>query len=166
MDEQQKLAHESAQDTTKQLLGLATGIIALTITFGKDFIGTIPDPPRHYALWAWAAFLLSVCFGMWTLMALTGTLEAAKGKSTAPSIWGSNVTLPASLQVLAFLVGLGLTVLFGWRASQIQTPAIVPSPPTAQVGAPADSTTSCCTRCCRSHHHGAQGQRRRTPSHH
>lgn len=111
MDENVKLAFESARDATKQFLTLATGIIALTITFSKDFIG--PDAhSKMLALLAWGMLLLSVLFGLWTLLALTGTLEA-KRENSQISIRGRNVTLPASLQVVTFFVGLVLTVVFG-----------------------------------------------------
>jgi hypothetical protein len=115
MDDSIKMAFEFARDTTKQLITLATGIIALEITFAKDFVKTLDPTIRIYALVSWLAFMLSVFFGMWTLMALTGTLEA-ENESVPVSIRGKNVKLPSILQVLSFLMALALTVIFGIKA--------------------------------------------------
>jgi len=119
MDEKTKQSFEFARDTTKQLLTLATGIIALMITFAKDFVQSVDETARLFALLSWGLYLLSVIGGLWTLLALTGTLEA-KDDSVPVSIRGSNVTLPATIQILSFLVGLGLTVfteIAGWGPS-------------------------------------------------
>ena len=115
MDDQTKTAFEFARDATKQLITLATGIIALEITFSKDFVRTLNECVRVYALLSWLAFLLSVLFGAMTLLALTGTLEP-KDKSVPVSIRGSNVVIPSILQIILFLTGLALTVLFGVKA--------------------------------------------------
>ena len=54
--------------------------------------------------------------GVWTLLALTGTLEP-EAEDTEASIRGRNVTLPSLLQIVSFLIGLGFTVWFGIRAA-------------------------------------------------
>ena len=114
MDDQTKTAFDFARDCTKQLITLATGIITLEITFKKDFVGTLPSNARIYVLLSWLAFLLSVVFGVWTLLALTGTLETSR---TVPvSIRGKNVTIPSILQVVFFVLGLVLMVVFGLKA--------------------------------------------------
>jgi hypothetical protein len=113
MDEQRKKAFDFAQETSKQLITLATGVIGLTITFGKDFVGSVHGFPRCLAVMSWALLLASVAFGLLTLMALTGSLEPAAGDPAAPSIRGGNVTVPAIIQVLLFFLGLLLAVLFG-----------------------------------------------------
>lgn len=100
---------EYARDCVKQLITLATGTIALAITFAKDFVGSASPLARTVALCSWSAFLLSVVFGVWALLALTGTIAAGEGGT----INDRNIRLPAILQILAFLVGLALTVLFG-----------------------------------------------------
>jgi hypothetical protein len=117
VDDQTKTAFDFARDCTKQLITLATAIITLEITFKRDFVGTLPDGARRYASFSWLAFLLSVVFGVWTLMALTGTLEA--DKSIPVSIRGKNVVIPSMLQIILFLVGLSLTVIFGVKALRV-----------------------------------------------
>lgn len=116
MDDRSQKAFEFAQETTKQLLTLSTGIIALTITFSTDVLKQVPSEAKLFLVWAWLAYIVSTIFGIWTLMALTGTLEP-KDKSKVPaSIRGGNVTIPSTIQILSFLVGIILTVVFGIRA--------------------------------------------------
>jgi hypothetical protein len=121
MDERRKKAFDFAQELCKQLLTLATAVIGLTITFGKDFVGHVSGLPRFLAIISWALFLLSIACGLFTLMALTGSLENVGGQNHPPSIRGRNVTWPAAAQVLLFFVGLVLTVLFGILAGQQQS---------------------------------------------
>lgn len=128
MDDRAKTAFEFARDTTKQLITIATGIITLEITFSKDFVGKVNNDIRIYALISWFLFLLSVVSGLWTLMALTGTLEPktpteipeTKENTTPISIRGKHVTIPASLQVILFGFGLIFTFVFGVLAGCIQ----------------------------------------------
>ncbi|MET0072189.1 MAG: hypothetical protein ABW096_19300 [Candidatus Thiodiazotropha sp.] len=116
MEERSKLAFDFARDTTKQLITLSTAIIAFTVTFAKDFLGTPDDFGRTLVVISWLGFLVSVIFGVWTLLALTGTLEP-EGVEIETSIRGKNVTIPSVLQIISFLVGLGFTVWFGIRAA-------------------------------------------------
>ena len=117
MDERLKKAFDFAQESTKQFITLATGIITLTITFSKDFIISVPPGARCFALASWLCFLASVFFGLWTLLALTGTLEPGTVASTPPSIRGKNIAIPSALQILTFFAGLLLTVVFGLKAT-------------------------------------------------
>ena len=118
MDERQKAAFTLVQDTTKQFIALSTGIIALTITFGRDFLNNVPADSRILAYLAWVAFLASIVFGLWTLLALTGTLEPAESDTeTRLSIRQSNIKIPSALQIVTFLIAIGLTVAFGWSAA-------------------------------------------------
>lgn len=66
-----------AADVAKQLITLATAIITVMITFSKDILGT----NSHYIAWllsSWILFLLSIVFGIFTLMALTGVLAQSQ----------------------------------------------------------------------------------------
>ena len=114
MDEHTKAAFASAADTSKQLITLATGVLALEITFAKDVI-LKPDATAKCLIGvSWILLLLSVAAGVWTLLALTGSL--GQGTPLTPqAISGSNVRIPAMLQILLFLGGLLLTVWFGIR---------------------------------------------------
>ena len=113
MDEQRKKAFEFAQEVAKQLITLATAVIAITLTYSKDFATHATGNTRHLVTFSWYFLLISVLFGLWTLMALTGNLETAAANNTAPSIRTPNVTIPACLQILCFLIGMLLVILFG-----------------------------------------------------
>lgn len=86
-------------------------------------------------------FLLSVFCGVWTLLALTGSLEhqskqeeetqpaeEAVAQGARPSIYGSNITLPSLLQIGTFLIALALTVWFG--VDSLGTESTTPIQPT------------------------------------
>lgn len=118
MDEQTKAAFASASDTSKQLITLATGLLALEITFGKDLIGKFDAMSKVLVGTSWILLLLSVFAGVWTLLALTGSL-GNRAKPTPTSIFGANIRLPAIAQVLLFLAGLIFTVWFGLRGASL-----------------------------------------------
>ena len=136
MDERRKKAFDFAQETSKQLLTLATAVIGLTVTFGKDFIGNVSGFPRTLVVACWVLMLVSILCGLCTLMALTGTLEPQNPEQAAgePSINGSNVKLPAIAQVLTFLFALVAAVTFGLVARPGSDPA--PNSPAAAKTAP------------------------------
>lgn len=113
MDEQRKKAFEFAQEVAKQLITLATAVIAITLTYSKDFASHASGNIRHLVVFSWYFFLISILFGLWTLMALTGNLETAAENNTPPSIRTANVTMPAIIQILCFLIGMLLAILFG-----------------------------------------------------
>ena len=116
LDDRAKASFDFAKESTKQIITLATGIIALTITFQKDILSTgqIPAEAKLYAPLSWLFFLLSVIFGLWTLLALAGTLDPrSQGE---PSIYGKNIIIPSIIEVLCFVTGLGLTVWYGYLA--------------------------------------------------
>ncbi|WP_371400853.1 hypothetical protein OHA10_23095 [Kribbella sp. NBC_00662] len=107
--EWRRKAFDFAQDVTKQLITLATGIVALSITFVKDFANGAPKGARILLATSWFFYLLSTIAGILTLMALTGTLRT----SDQPDIMGNNARRPAIGQVLAFFVGMLLSIIAG-----------------------------------------------------
>jgi hypothetical protein len=114
MDEQTRAAFSSAQDTTKQLITLATGLLALEITFAKDLVRTIDSCGAWLVGISWIALLLSIVAGVWTLLALTGSLSSSATLSPR-TIFEGNVRTPAILQVLLFVGALLFTVVFAIR---------------------------------------------------
>jgi hypothetical protein len=103
-----------ASDLAKQLITLSTGILALSITFTKDIVKTLPDRAVRRLKTAWILLLLSILFGIWTMMALTGTLMPIQPSDTrAPLNFGLNVRAPAAAQILAFLGGVVFIISYG-----------------------------------------------------
>lgn len=113
-------AFDFAADVTKQLITLASAIIAVTVTFSKD----TPPAARPWAFGAWIAFIFSIAFGIAVLEALTAEMQPqdeATAQKQAPSIWSRNVRFFSMLQVAIFLLGVLLTSGFGVRAMKAPT---------------------------------------------
>jgi hypothetical protein len=113
LDEDKKKAFDFAGETTKQLITLSTGIVTITLTFAKDILKVEQSANKIVLMLSWVFFLISIIFGVWTLMALTGELEQIGSKKHIPTIRGKNVTVPSALQILFFVIGIGLAVAYG-----------------------------------------------------
>jgi hypothetical protein len=108
-------AFDFAADATKQLITLSTAVIAVTITFLTD---VAKDAPAGTAVWlqvGWILYLLSIAFGILTLLALTGTLADLDAEEP-PSINARNIRRLAAGQVLSFFAAVALTLVFGFKA--------------------------------------------------
>lgn len=116
MEENIKKAFDFAADLIKQLITLSTAIIALTVTFAKDIFPESGDCFLDWLVAAWIAYFLSIFFGVWALMALTGTLDPLNANNRGLSIQGGNCRLPTGLQILAFLAGLALTITYAIKS--------------------------------------------------
>jgi hypothetical protein len=109
-------AFDFAQETTKQVLTLSSGIIAITVTFLNGDLKTYPQSTRQLLEIGWALYLASILFGIVTLMALAGNLERPNQPNKQPSIYARNIVVPSILQLLTFLAAVALTAAFGWKA--------------------------------------------------
>lgn len=140
MREEHKKAFDFASDVTKQLITLSTVIITITITFSKDIITFTDTSAKNYLFWAWILYILTIFFGIWTLMALTGSLQPMKkqAKKTETnggdnseisesveevqdiaqecSINSGNIRVPSILQIVCFIVALSLTITYGYNS--------------------------------------------------
>lgn len=106
---------KSAADTAKQFITLSTGVTALTVTFADKFSPASADQlvvPMVLKL-SWGALGLTILFGVATLMAITGTLNEIDLGKANPGANARNIKIPATLMVLFFLLGLGLTISAG-----------------------------------------------------
>jgi hypothetical protein len=110
--DQVEKAFSFAQETTKQLIALSTGVVTITITFLTNFIQDASAAAKIVMGISWGFYVLSILAGVMVLMALTGTLERMNGDEK-PSIRGRNVTGPAAAQILLFVGGITLTMVAG-----------------------------------------------------
>ena len=123
MDERTEKAFDFAQDTTKELIALATGVVALSVTFLHDIAAGATLEAKIVMGASWFFYIVSILFGVMTLMALTSVLEpkptGERGKrmdgmtGRAATIWTGSVVRSSTLQVVLFLSGLLLTVVGG-----------------------------------------------------
>jgi len=112
-----KMAFDLAGDLAKQLITLSTAVLALSITFTKDIVKDASQGPELVLRLSWGTYLFSIVCGIWTMMALTGTLMPMSPRDGGPTFaFGGNVRLPAFLQIFAFLVATVLIIVYGIRA--------------------------------------------------
>ncbi len=106
----------SVSDLTKQLMTISSGMIALSITFLNDIFKSSPTN-RNWALKAcWLFYLMTIVFGFWTLMGLTGGVSRLMSDPNADGAFEMNVKFPAFLQILSFLLGTVFLIIFGIRS--------------------------------------------------
>jgi hypothetical protein len=67
---------------------------------------------------AWGAHIFSITCGVWSLMALTGTLMPVDGKIVENPQFGGNVRFPAAAQVVLFVTGTALLTLTHGRTAK------------------------------------------------
>jgi ABC-type uncharacterized transport system YnjBCD permease subunit len=115
MDERQKKAFDFVSDYTKQLITLSTGIITVMVTFLSDELKSGGTASKILLVLSWLLFTLSICFGIMRLMALTGNLDPVKA-GTPPNltITSPNVRNTGGTQIVLFLAGLALSMVFGF----------------------------------------------------
>ena len=100
-----------AADATRQLLTLATGVLAVTVTFMSDLV---PNPSKvTITLMAagWLFLLVGIVAGIVCLFALASEVARAEkdgGEATRASIRRKPILIAAQAQAVAFLAGLVL----------------------------------------------------------
>lgn len=110
-----QLGFTFAKELATQLITLSTGILALSVTYHKEILKGITGGAERLLRIAWCVQLVSIVGGIWSLMALTGTLMPLDPKTRVLQ-FGGNVRLPAMVQVGAFLLGTALLmIVYGRR---------------------------------------------------
>src|SRR5262245_445195 len=66
-----ELAFQFAKELSTQLITISSALIGVSVTFIKDLK---TDEPRWLRI-SWGFYIVSIIFGVWHLMALTGALE-------------------------------------------------------------------------------------------
>jgi hypothetical protein len=112
-------AFDQVNEITKQVLTLATGIVAITLTFSKDFATHETSFAKDVLAWSWGVYVVSIIFGFMTLMASAGLQQAADEGTNpaAPSINSGNLRWLGGAQLLIFLIALIMTVIAGALAT-------------------------------------------------
>jgi hypothetical protein len=115
MDDATRLGFEFAKEVATQLITLSTGLLTLTITFSKEVFRTPPATGRRMLPFAWTTHVVSLGFGVLTLMALTGTLMPID-PATRRLTFDTNVRVIAALQILTFGLGTAFLVIYSVRS--------------------------------------------------
>lgn len=103
-----------ASDTVKQVIGLSSGILALTVTFAKEQIAKNRPSALLPLKASWFFEIFSLIAGVWALMAITGQVSSTS--VTSPSVWALQVTIPAILQIVFFVFAMMSLVLAGMKS--------------------------------------------------
>jgi hypothetical protein len=128
-----KQAFDFAADATKQLIAVATGVVTATAVFSKD-LNTVA---LYLALASWIVLTISVLFGLFALLNMTGNLHNAVVKSVAPTL-SQGIQFFSKLQFGSFLIGIILVIFFGFFAVGVKSSpdnklitinCVVPNPP-------------------------------------
>ncbi|MGB8404550.1 MAG: hypothetical protein WCE30_10860 [Mycobacterium sp.] len=135
MDDTERLkkAFDFAQDSTKQILTLASAIVALTITFYKDFAPAAGTASRHLMEWSWVLYAVSILLGLVQLFQLTGALVSTNAAEQTPTNLSAKIT--SGGQQITFFIGLVLTVIAGWLAVGDASTTEKTTPPIATTSA-------------------------------
>ena len=114
MDDRLKAAFSAVTDLVKQLITLASAIIALSIAFIDDVVppGTELGPSIYLA---WGCLLAAIFFGILALMAIASELGRNRASAAPPSIWALPITASSGLQYLAFCAGVLFLIVFATR---------------------------------------------------
>ena len=95
-----------AQDITKQIITLTTGVLVLSATFVKIFITSSPD---YFIILisAWSLLTLSIVGGLFTLSSMVNNLKNNKYEP-----FSKHTTIPAITQWISFILGFILFWIF------------------------------------------------------
>lgn len=112
MNESTKQAFTVAVEAIKQLITLATGVLALTVTFREKIV----PGDAHGFYWLFlvglVCQLLSICAGIVALYGVVNTMENADEEFGDPSVLAPEITNPARFQILLFVFGLSFLVAY------------------------------------------------------
>jgi len=120
-NERSTRALDYAQESVKQILGLSTGVLALTLTFFEDFAGAHSGAARSCIVISWIFFLIAIISGLLTLLAMTSDLWPKKQnkRTKTVDIWTTDLRIYAIIQVVAFGLGSILMLVAGWFALSV-----------------------------------------------
>ena len=118
--EAEKLAFELAFNFANGLIALTTGILALTITFRNDLVGTAPrGRSERWLKTSWVTYLVSIVAGIVTMMGIIGPLNP-RPLNPQSFLFGLSITLPQTIQLISFVGATAFLVVYGvgaWTTS-------------------------------------------------
>lgn len=118
-DDRQQKAFDFSAEAVKQLINLAVGVIAFTVTFSSSFLSGVNNTGKTIALITWFFYFLSALFGIFTLNALAGELDSSENYITSrenheiPTPSRPNIAKLWLGQFVTFLIGLFASFCFG-----------------------------------------------------
>jgi len=107
-----------AADAARQVLVLATGVLAITVTFMSDIVPERSTLAIFLMGTGWLALLLSAVAGLSCLYVLAGEVAnaEAEGDGARASILTRPILYTSRAQIVAFMVGLVFIVVAAFTA--------------------------------------------------
>jgi hypothetical protein len=116
--ERKKKAFDLSAEVTKQLLTLSTAVLTIVVTVYRDVLKS-PTALAAPVVYGLIAMVVSIGFGAWSLMAITGALASNDISTPDLTINRFSIRAPATAQVVCFVIALGFFVLFATRSASI-----------------------------------------------
>ena len=111
----------SASDTSKLLITLSTGVIAFCVTLLNSELGKpaalvpVTSGQKIVLAGSWLVLLLCTGFGIWVQLSITHVPSGAPTR-VPPNVWAMKIRFPYMLQILSFVAGMTLLVVYGgWK---------------------------------------------------
>ncbi len=106
---------KAANTLTSQVITVAAGLIAFTVTFAEKFTPAGKAISLPFAMKvSWICFGLTVIVGFWTLMAIAGTLLEIDRDGSESNSSRSNIQIPARIMFFLFLLGVISMIIAGF----------------------------------------------------
>jgi hypothetical protein len=99
-----------AQSVVVQLLTVSAAITTVTITFYGDIGHHANLATRSLLISSWCCFVVSIAFGCFTLLEMTGLLGEGQERE---NIYSKHVRVPAAIEVGFFMIAIVLVVVGG-----------------------------------------------------
>lgn len=106
-------AFSTLADSAKQLITLATGTIAFTVSLAGTFAKHATNVDRRLLTVGWTCLFLTVLSGLLVLFAITGQFAEASDGGGPPDMFDPLLLVATGIQQLAFLAGMLCAVIYG-----------------------------------------------------
>ena len=106
-----ELAFQFAKELSTQLITISSALIGVSVTFIKDLK---TDEARWLRISS-GLYIVGIVFGVWHLMALTGTLESLSAPGATFGTFKPNTQIPVGGQILSFVAGTIFLFVFAWK---------------------------------------------------
>lgn len=103
-----------AKEAVVQVNTLASAVLALSVTFRKDLATKANETSLTLLQISWGFLILSLCMGIFALLAITGQLHKAAQGNVA-NLYAGGLRTFWIAQIVSFFIGMGLFGVFGIR---------------------------------------------------
>lgn len=117
--EENKKSFDFAADLIKQVITISAAVITITVSAAKFVFVSAEPEVLALMFYSWIAFIVSILFGLFAHMSLTGNL--VRPREQGPSIYNPPTQALFGVHLISFLIGMILVACFSY-AGQICEP--------------------------------------------